>query len=140
MELQEAQEGRLLWPRSPLHPVCGAKSLQPCPTLCNPLDCTKQTPLSMGFPRQEYWTGLPSPPPGDLPDPGIKPVSPTAPALQADSLPLSHQGGPLMSFSLVAEIYPKTRQTSVVFTFKKDVISMLKKKIMEKKSSFTKVA
>ena len=64
-----------------------------------------------------------------------------APALQADSLPLSHQGGPLMSFSLVAEIYPKTRQISVVFTFKKDVISMLKKKkIMEKKFSFTTVA
>ena len=35
-----------------------------------------QAPLSMGFPRQEYWSGLPCPPPGDLPDPGIKPVSP----------------------------------------------------------------
>ena len=36
-----------------------------------------QAPLSMGFPRQEYWTGLPFPSPGDLPDPGIKPTSPT---------------------------------------------------------------
>ena len=35
-----------------------------------------QAPLSMGFPEQEYWSGLPLPPPGDLPDPGIKPVSP----------------------------------------------------------------
>ena len=35
-----------------------------------------QTPLSMAFPRQEYWKGLPFPPPGDLPDPGIKPASP----------------------------------------------------------------
>ena len=34
------------------------------------------TPLSMGFPRKEYWTGLPLPSPGDLPDPRIKPVSP----------------------------------------------------------------
>ena len=39
------------------------------------------TPLSMGFSRQEYWSGLPCPPPGDLPDPGIEPASP---ALQAD--------------------------------------------------------
>ena len=44
-----------------------------------------KAPLSMGFPSQEYWSGLPFPPPGDLPDPGIKPVPPAAPALQADS-------------------------------------------------------
>ena len=43
-----------------------------------------QAPLSMGFSRQEYWSRLPCPPPGDLPNPGIKPRSP---ALQADSLP-----------------------------------------------------
>ena len=43
-----------------------------------------QAPLSMGFPRQEYWSGLPFPSPGDLPDPGIEPKSP---ALQANSLP-----------------------------------------------------
>ena len=46
-----------------------------------------QAPLSMGFPGQEYWSGLPFPPPGDLPDPGINLASP---AWQADSLPLSH--------------------------------------------------
>ena len=40
-----------------------------------------QAPLSMGFPRQEYWSGLPCPPPGDLPDPGIEPASLTSPAL-----------------------------------------------------------
>ena len=40
-----------------------------------------QAPLSMGFCRQEYWSGLPRPPPGDLPDPGIEPMSPTSPAL-----------------------------------------------------------
>ena len=48
-----------------------------------------QAPLSMGFPRQEYWSGLPFPSPGDLPDPGIKPGSP---ALQADSLPPEPSG------------------------------------------------
>ena len=46
-----------------------------------------QAPLSMGFSRQEYWSGLSCPPPGDLPDPGDEPASP---AWQADSLPLSH--------------------------------------------------
>ena len=50
---------------------------------------THQVSLSMVFSRQECWTGLPCPPPGDLPDPGTEPMSP---ALQADSLPLSHQG------------------------------------------------
>ena len=51
-----------------------------------------QSPVSTGFFQQEYWSGLPSPPPGDLPNPGIKPVSPTSPALQADSSLLSHRG------------------------------------------------
>ena len=54
----------------------------------------RQAPLFMRFSRQEYWSGLPCPPPGDLPDPGIEIASPTAPALQADSLLLSHQGSP----------------------------------------------
>ena len=47
-------------------------------------------PLSMGFSRQEYWSGLPCPPPVDLLDPGIEPTFPVSPALQADSLPMSH--------------------------------------------------
>ena len=50
-----------------------------------------QAPLSMGFSRQKYWSGLPFPSPGDLPNPRIKPVSP---ALQVDSLPLRQQGSP----------------------------------------------
>ena len=50
---------------------------------------THQAPLSAGFPRQEYWSGLPFSPLGDLPNPGFKPSSP---ALQAGSLPPSHQG------------------------------------------------
>ena len=55
-------------------------------------------PLSMGFSRQEHWSGLPFPSPWDLPDPGIKPESP---ALQADSLPFEPPGKPcnLLDFS-----------------------------------------
>ena len=53
---------------------------------------TRKALLSMGFPRQEYWNGLSFPPPGDLPNTGIKPVSPVASALQADSLPLVPPG------------------------------------------------
>ena len=59
-----------------------------------PIDLTHQAPLSMRFSRQEYWSGLPRPSPGDLPDPGVKPTSPEAPTLQADSLRLIHQGSP----------------------------------------------
>ena len=53
-----------------------------------------QAPLSVGFCRQEYWSGLPCPPLGNLPDSGIEPSFPEASALQADSLPLSYQGKP----------------------------------------------
>ena len=58
-----------------------------CLTLASPWTVVHQAPLSMGSSRQEYWTGLPFPTPGDLPDPGIEPKSPV---LQVDSLPLSH--------------------------------------------------
>ena len=46
-----------------------------CPTLATPWTVALQAPLCMGFPRQEYWSGLPFPFPGDLPNPGFKPVS-----------------------------------------------------------------
>ena len=52
-----------------------------CPTFATPGTVAHQAPLSMGFSRQEYWTALPCPPPGDLPDPGIEPVSLTSLAL-----------------------------------------------------------
>ena len=56
---------------------------QSCPTLCDPVDIAHQAPPSMGFSRKEYWSGLPFPSPGDLPNPGIEPRSPT---LQANAL------------------------------------------------------
>ena len=60
--------------------VC-TKLLQSCLTLCNPMDHSRQAPLFMGFSRQEYLGGLPFPSPGDLPDPGIKPMPLKSPAL-----------------------------------------------------------
>ena len=48
-----------------------------------PWTAAHQAPLSMGYPMQEHWSGLPFPPPGDLPDPGIKLTSPVSPALAA---------------------------------------------------------
>ena len=68
--------------------VCVSRSVMPDSLQLHGL-C--QTSLSMEFSRQEYWSGKPSPPPRDLPDPGIKP---TSPALQVDSLRLSHRGSP----------------------------------------------
>ena len=59
---------------------------------CDPVDCRPRRSSVMGFPRQEYWSGLPFPSPGDLPNPGIKPGSP---ALQEDSLPSEPPGKPL---------------------------------------------
>ena len=66
-----------------------------CLTLCDPVDCSSPGSCVHGFSRQEHWSGLPCSPPGDLPDPGIEPVSPVTPALQADSLLMSHQGSPM---------------------------------------------
>ena len=65
------------------------KSLSHIQLFATPWTVACQAPLSMEFSRQGYWSGLPFPSPGDLPDPGIKPGSST---LQADSYPLSHQG------------------------------------------------
>ena len=56
-----------------------------------PWTMAHHSPLSMGFSRQEYWSGLPCLPPGDRSHPGIELASPVAPALQVDSLPLSHR-------------------------------------------------
>ena len=57
-----------------------------------PWTVAPQVPLSMGFPRQEYWSGLPFPSPGDLTGPGMEPASPVFSVLQADSLPAEPSG------------------------------------------------
>ena len=69
-----------------------------------PWTVVRQAPLAMGFSKEEYWSGLPSPPPRDLSNPGIYPRSP---ALQADSLPSELPGKPKnkLYFSLKKEIH-----------------------------------
>ena len=66
-----------------------------------------QAPLSMGFSQQEYWSGLPCLPPGDLPNPGIKPVSP---ALQACSLPLMWRADSLEKTLMLGKIEGRRRR------------------------------
>ena len=74
------------------HICCCCLVTKPCPTLyATPWTAAHQAPLSMGFPRQEYWSGLPFPPPGDLPDSEIELRSP---ALQADALTSEPLGKP----------------------------------------------
>ena len=68
-----------------------AKLLSHVRLFTTPWTVAYQPPPSMGFSRQEYWSGLPFPSPGDLPDPGIEPKSP---ALQADALPSEPPGKP----------------------------------------------
>ena len=69
------------------------KSLSRVQLFVTPWSVAHQAPLSMGFSRQEYWSGLPFPSPGDLPHPGIEPGSP---ALQADALTSEPPGKPLV--------------------------------------------
>ena len=74
-----------LFSKTPNVSVCSVTQL--CPILCSPMDCplpgssALQVPLSMEFYRQEYWSGLPFPAPGDLPVPGIEPTFLASPAL-----------------------------------------------------------
>ena len=90
-----------------------------------------QAPPSMGFSRQEYWSGLPFPSPGDLPDPGIEPRSP---ALEADAL-TSEPPGKLrewakLSFSLLTKQAESKVKTPLVSSFQGFLDSVLKSKLM----------
>ena len=71
---------------------------QLCPTLCDPMDCSRQAPLSMELFRQKYWSGLSFPTPGDLPNPGVKHGSP---ACRRFLYCLSHQGSPQNVISML---------------------------------------
>ena len=86
--------------------------------LATPWPVAHQVLRSMGFPRQECWSGLPFLPSGDLPNPGTKPASPVVPALQADSLPAEPLGKPhhvckclLFKYSLLFNINLKCTPT-----------------------------
>ena len=81
------------------------KSLSHIRLFATPCNVAYQAPLSMGFSRPEYWSGLPFPSPGDLPNPGIEPGSP---ALQADTLPSEPPGKSVITLKLIFYIgYPK---------------------------------
>ena len=65
-----------------------------CLTLCYPMDCSPPGTSARGFSRQEYWSGISCPPPGDLPNPEIKP---RFPALHVDPLPTEPPGRPILN-------------------------------------------
>ena len=85
------------------------KVTQLCPTLATPWTVACKVSLSMGFSRQEYWSGLTFPSPGDLPDPEIEPRSP---ALQADPLPSELPGKPKSLPWVTGNMENKTRDKS----------------------------
>ena len=82
-----------------ISPVPGSESQRVCvcsvtSVMSDLWTVAHQAPLSMGFSRQECWSGLPCPPPGDLPEPGIELASLASPALQMDSLCKESPGKP----------------------------------------------
>ena len=79
-----------------------------CQLFCDSMDHSLQAHLSMGFPRQEYWSGLPFPSPGDLSDPGIEP---TSLASQVNSLPLNQWGSPQQH--MVIQYFHYTDKTGI---------------------------
>ena len=89
------------------------KSLSRVRLFATPCTAAYQAPLSMGFSRQEYWSGLPFPSPGDLPNPGIEPRSP---ALQADALPSEPPGKPKHSVKGANNLLTKSARKLEVFT------------------------
>ena len=91
--------------------------------------------LPMGFSRQEYWSGLPFPSPGDLPDPGIKPVSFTSPAWQAGSLPLSHRESPIYMLVYIKQIIIKNLLQSTGNSTQYSII-MWEQETKKKKSGY----
>ena len=72
--------------------MCVVSNISHVQLFATPWTVASQAPLPMVFPWQEYWSGLPYPPPGHLPNPQSESASPLSPALPADSLPMSHQG------------------------------------------------
>ena len=66
-----------------------------------PWTVAHQAPLSMGFPRQEYWSRLPFPPPGDLPSPGTEPVSPVSLTLAGRLFTITQPGKKPQKYSLI---------------------------------------
>ena len=92
--------------RHPFHPspvilAVVVKSLRRVGLFVTPWTVAHQAPLSMGFPRQEYWSGLPFPPPGHLPNLGMEPTSPASPALAGGFFTTELPGKPFAEDSRV---------------------------------------
>ena len=108
------------------------KSLSHVRLFATPWTVACQAPLSMGFSRQEYWSGLPCPTPGDLPDAGIEPMSPTSSALQVDSLPSEPPREPfrpdwfssVQLLSCVCNIRPSNEHSGLI-SFRMDWLDLL---------------
>ena len=109
-----------------------AKLLQSCPTLCDPMDCSQPGSSVHGFPRQEYWSGLPFPSPGDLPDPGIES---TSPAWAGDFSSPEPRGKPrslvVIAVQLLSRVrlfvtpWTAARQASLSFTISQSLLKLL---------------
>ena len=91
LDLSVAQIRGISFPHSHTY-VCMLSRFSRVRLFATPWTAARQAPLSTGFSRQEHLSGLPSPPPGGLPDPGMERSSPVSPALQAESLLLGHRG------------------------------------------------
>ena len=83
-----------------------------CLTLCHPMDCSPPGSSVTEFSRQEYWSGWPFPSPGDLPDLGIEPRSPT---LQADLLPSEPPGKPVIPEGVAKSDYSSSQEPAELF-------------------------
>ena len=95
-----------------------AESLQLCSTLCSPMDCSPQgssVHILWGFSRQEYWSGLPCPPPGDLPNPGTEPTSLMSSALAGRFFTTSAAWEALKGVQLLAN--PPPQKAIVIHPF-----------------------
>ena len=93
----------------------------------------------MGFPKQECWSGLPFPSPGDLPDSRVETTSPASSSLQADSLPLSHQGSPTIYIVVVqslsrvwlfATLWTAAHHASLSFTISLSLLKLMSIELM----------
>ena len=112
--------------------LCHAKSLQPSLTLFDPMDCRPPGSSVHGFSRQEYWSGLPFPTPGDLPHPGIRPVSLASPALAGRFLSLAPPGKSLSRKVevLVAQLCP-TLCDSMDYSLPDSILGIFQARILE---------
>ena len=107
-----------------LSATAAAQSLQLCRLFVTLWTIACQAPLSMGFSRQEYWSGLPCPPPGDLSNPGIEPASLTSPVLAGGFFNTKPPRKPSMGITSI-QIHPSEEQNSLIFVTPKSLAANL---------------